>query len=259
MAQIWHLAERRLPAAVEPAYERLLAAMGSQTFGATLLDCIGRTTAGTRRLYLFETTPAAQAALHYVHCEPRIALLLPDYDRCYSRLDPIGQLYPAARLPGDLALQRIVPGDLAAGDFRRRFFDEPGIVERLSIVQRTDTGWRGFNVARHRDDGPFAEREIDCLAALARLALPMLAAGRRRLSASHALSADECERRFADRWPDLTRRERQVCARAAIGMSVEATAIDLGIAKTTVVTFRQRGYRRLGVTSPFELCSLVAH
>ena len=53
--------------------------------------------------------------------------------------------------------------------------------------------------------------------------------------------------------------ERQVCARAAIGLSVEATAIELGIAKTSVVTFRQRAYRRLGVTSPFELCGLVAH
>ena len=58
---------------------------------------------------------------------------------------------------------------------------------------------------------------------------------------------------------ELTPRERQVCARAALGMSVEATGIALGIAKTTVVTFRQRAYRRLGVTSPYELLALVAH
>ena len=69
----------------------------------------------------------------------------------------------------------------------------------------------------------------------------------------------ELEERSARRWPALTPRERQDCARAAIGLSVEATAIDLGIAKTSVVTFRQRAYRRLGVTSPFELCGLVAH
>ena len=78
-------------------------------------------------------------------------------------------------------------------------------------------------------------------------------------SAATALTTAQLEERFARRCPALTRRERQICARAAIGLSVEATAIELGIAKTSVVTFRQRAYRRLGVTSPFELCGLVAH
>ena len=51
----------------------------------------------------------------------------------------------------------------------------------------------------------------------------------------------------------------EVCARAAIGMSVEATALDLGIGKSSVLTYRQRAYQRLQVTSPFELSSLVTH
>ena len=42
-------------------------------------------------------------------------------------------------------------------------------------------------------------------------------------------------------------------------MSVEATARELGIAKTSVLTYRQRAYQRLGVASPFELCALVTH
>ena len=64
----------------------------------------------------------------------------------------------------------------------------------------------------------------------------------------------ELEERFADRCAGLTARERQVCARAALGLSVEATALELGIGKTSVLTYRQRAYQRLGVTSPFELC-----
>jgi len=58
---------------------------------------------------------------------------------------------------------------------------------------------------------------------------------------------------------DLTRREREVCARAAVGMTVEATALDLGISRTTVLTYRQRAYARLGVTSPIELRALITH
>ena len=40
-------------------------------------------------------------------------------------------------------------------------------------------------------------------------------------------------------------------------MSVEETALDLAIAKTSVLTYRQRAYQRLGVTSPIALCALV--
>jgi DNA-binding CsgD family transcriptional regulator len=69
----------------------------------------------------------------------------------------------------------------------------------------------------------------------------------------------QLEERFAHRYGSLTLRERQVCARAVVGMSVEATALDLGIAKTSVLTYRQRAYHRLGVTSPIELCALVTH
>jgi DNA-binding CsgD family transcriptional regulator len=42
-------------------------------------------------------------------------------------------------------------------------------------------------------------------------------------------------------------------------MSVEATALELGIGKTSVLTYRQRAYQRLRVTSALELCALVAH
>ena len=43
-----------------------------------------------------------------------------------------------------------------------------------------------------------------------------------------------------------------------IGMSVEATARELGIAKSSVLTYRQRAYQRLSVRSPSELALLVA-
>jgi len=97
------------------------------------------------------------------------------------------------------------------------------------------------------------------LIGLACLVLPMLPLNRRRRSAPQAVTVAELEARFATRYPLLTGRERQVCARAAIGMSVEATALDLGIRKTSVLTYRQRAYQRLCVASPFELCALVAH
>jgi len=45
---------------------------------------------------------------------------------------------------------------------------------------------------------------------------------------------------------------RQVYARAALGMSVEATALELGIGKTSVPTYRQRAHQRQRRHEPFR-------
>ena len=42
-------------------------------------------------------------------------------------------------------------------------------------------------------------------------------------------------------------------------MSVAATADDLGIAPSSVLTYRQRAYQRLKVASPVELRTLITH
>jgi len=47
-------------------------------------------------------------------------------------------------------------------------------------------------------------------------------------------------------------------ARAAMGVSVDATARDIGVAKSSVLTYRQRAYQRPSVRSPVELSALVA-
>ena len=153
----------------------------------------------------------------------------------------------------------MLPSDIAPPAFRRRFFDDAGIVERISIIQRGADAWRVINVSRHASDGRCSDGEIGSLIGLACLVLPMLPLNRRGAHAPRPPTVLELEERFADRYASLTTRERQVCARAVLGLSVEATARELGIGKTSVLTYRQRAYQRLGVTSPFELCALVTH
>ncbi len=133
-------------------------------------------------------------------------------------------------------------------------------MERVSILQRSKRGWRGVNIARHRRAGRCNSSEMSILANLGQLILPLMdqhfelpetAAWRENLT--------DIEGRFLHGFPGLTERERQVCARAALGMSVEATALDLGIGRTSVLTYRRRAYGRLQVTSPYELAALVLH
>jgi DNA-binding CsgD family transcriptional regulator len=240
-------------------YEKLLGAIGTESFGSTVRDSILSLTAGARRVYLFEATGRENSSLQYYFGEPGLTDLFPAYRKWYLRMDPVCDAYCAAPACSDVVLQRVRPSDISSHSFRRRIFDDAGIVERASVIQRGADSWRVMSVARHASDGCFSDEELGSLIGLACLVLPMLPLNRKRQSAPLRLSIPELEERFANRYDTLTLRERQVCARAAIGMSVEATSLDLGVAKTSVLTYRQRAYQRLGVTTPFELCALVTH
>lgn len=240
-------------------YERLLAGLGGEDFGTAVREGIDAVTSGTRRLYLFEAGAQGGGLLRYHHCEPRIAALLPQYQERYRSLDPIDALFNAAAQEGDIVMQRLRPADITSSTFRRTFFEETGIIERISVVQRGADGWRGLNVARHARQGYCSDGELEAVAGLARLALPMLPLARPGIAPAGGLTVAMLEERFAACHPGLTLRERQVCARAAAGLSVAACAQELGIAGTSVVTYRQRAYRRLGVASPLELCRLVSN
>lgn len=258
MAEISHITHWRAPAAMGAAYEKLLDAVDTDTFGPTVLDALGQLTGGVRRLYLFESSSHEQNQLQYHFCEPRVEELFPTYSRHYLPQDPIGDAYRAASECSDVVLQRVRPADIRSPGFRRQFFEDAGIVERVSIVQKSQHAWRGLSVARHESHGCFSDDQLANLVGLAFLALPLIPRNQRRRQHNN-LSVDQLETRFACRFAQLTRRERQVCARAAAGMTVEATAHDLGIAKTSVLTYRQRAYVRLNVSSPLELSSLVVH
>jgi len=249
----------RASAEMNVVYEKLLQAIGTAEFGTTVRDAVIGLTAGARRIYLFEATAFEQSSLQYCFAEPEVVELFPAYRRWYARLDPVVDAFRAAPSRNDVAMQRVRPSDIASPEFRRRFFDESQIVERISIVQRGEDAWRGINVARHASDGPCTDGELGSLTGLACLVLPMLPLNRTRQSSARPLTLADLEERFARRCRDLTTRERQVCARAALGMSVAATALDLDIAKTSVLTYRQRAYQRLRVASPIELCALVSH
>lgn len=257
MSYIRKIEEWRAPVSMGAIYERLLETTGTAQFGTAIHDSVMSVTGGARRIYLFEATGREESDLQYFFGEPQLEAMLPAYSQHYHNLDPVSDAYGAAPCVSDIAIQRIRPSDIVSAEFRRRFFDQAGIVERVSIIQRGPNAWRVINVSRHRSTGLFSDGELDALVGLARLALPMLPLNRRRALA-RLPSPQHVEDRLHLLFPTLTRREQQVCARAAVGMSVEATAVDLGIAKTSVMTYRKRSYQRMGITSVHELCMLVS-
>lgn len=241
------------------SYERLLGSLGTDRFGADVRDAVQAHTAGARRIYLFEATDREHSSLQYFSGEPGLSALFPAYCRWYLRQDPVCDAYSAAPRCSDVALQRVRPGHITSPGFRRRIFDEAGIIERISVIQRGADAWRVMNVARHVSDGCCTDDEIDALVGLACLVLPMLPMNRRRAGGPDNPTVEELELRFAQGYAQLSARERQVCARAAAGLGVAETARELGIATSSVLTYRQRAYQRLRVASSLALRALVTH
>jgi DNA-binding CsgD family transcriptional regulator len=258
MTEINRITHWHAPATLGAMYEKLLDASRINAFGPAVLDATTQLTAGVQRLYLFEATSHEQNQLQYHFCERYVEKLFPTYSKCYLRQDPISEAYSAAAVHSDMVLQRVRPRDIHSAGLRRQFFDAAGIVERISIVQRGQHAWRGMSLARHQRQGYFSEDELNNLLGLAFLALPLLSRTQDSRQ-SGPLSITQLETRFADSFPQLTSRERQVCARAVAGMTVDATAEELGIGRTSVLTYRQRAYLRLNVKSSLELSALVVH
>ncbi|MDF0602072.1 helix-turn-helix transcriptional regulator [Psychromarinibacter sp. C21-152] len=127
-------------------------------------------------------------------------------------------------------------------DYRHRFFDAPGLSAKTTVIAVGDT-LRLF-VSFYAAD---AVRDA-CNPDLARLA--------GRLTLMHF------ERAFDTGVPApltvLSDRERAVCLGILSGQKSEAIAADLGVAASSVITYRKRAYGKLGVTSRaglFAICS----
>jgi DNA-binding CsgD family transcriptional regulator len=185
--------------------------------------------------------------------------LFPTYRKSYLRLDPVTEAYRATPHLNNVVVQRVRPSHIDSQAFRRRVFEDAGIVERISVIQRGADSWRVISVATHASSGRFTDTQISCLVGLACQVVPMLPLNRVHPPHPDPLTVGQMEQRFADCFGALPQREREVCARAAAGMGVEASALDLGIAKTSVLTYRRRAYQRLGVNSPVALRALVTH
>lgn len=246
-----------VPAAVLPSWEGVLRGAGRDGFYDSLSRSI-RQALPVDRLYLIRGSMRASPLIAegevgkpFVSGETYVRQFLP--------ADPLQAAIDAGA--GDDAVLRLLvaPRDIKVPAYRA-MLEQAGVTERLSFLRRTANSWSCMTLVRRQPAGPFSDGELDWLGGYFRLLLPMIELEEAAAPARPATSAERIarlEERFARRYPQLTRRECQVCARAAIGVSTEGAALDLGIGIASVLTYRQRAYRRLDVGSAFELAALV--
>ena len=177
----------------------------------------------------------------------------------FHRLDPLNGAFGRADAAAGLMVLRVEAGDIDDPTYRRACYNEPEFVEKLSIAGRRPSGWLVMSLFRCQGTGRFEAGELRRLVGFGRLMLPLLARHDVLTAqwSGQKLSVEALEDRLAVLCADLTGRERAVSARTVAGMTAEAIGLDLGIATTSVLTYRRRAYQRLNITSAFQLCGLL--
>jgi DNA-binding CsgD family transcriptional regulator len=167
----------------------------------------------------------------------------------YHRFDPIRRLLDAAAI----VVRRERAAELAPSGYRRACYDDPGVVDRLSLAKRDGRGgWVMLDLQRRSASGEFSERDCD---AAQRLAPLLLAACLRHIELLLHAGADAgaWRARLAAACPSMTGRELDVAAQLLIGRTLRESAVSLGVAYSSVVTYCERAYSRLGVANLREL------
>jgi DNA-binding CsgD family transcriptional regulator len=132
-----------------------------------------------------------------------------------------------------------------------------GRLQRVMISARKSNLLYCLRFLRSASDGNLSESKVERLRSVADLLISLIARHdgllARRPNLTPALTSLEEIQDCVLGATDLSRREGEVCSRILYGLSSYGIALDLGIGKESVMTYRKRAYHRLGIGSQREL------
>ncbi len=230
----------------------LLEARDPALFSERLLE-VAHSTAGVEELFAFRIDDGASPrALAWSSGLGDAEERTRAYARRFHKSDPAVAARQAT-LPGSGFHLRVPAAAIALGEYRKLCFERPRFVEKICF------GWRKPDHALvvsfyQRHDG--TEPDLAQLGALAQLAITGLTR-MVRLPPEGAPLVAEVERRLAEAHPVLAAREREVAARTLAGRTAREIGGELGLGLGTVLTYRQRAYRKLGASRASDLLAAV--
>lgn len=246
----------RTPEAFAPA----IAALGSAAFAAELLAALNRIVPvdhlSLMRFADGTRPPVLESAVW--HGGEHVSEVQRAYLQGLYRHDPNLQL---AGTHLEACVLRLRRDDIRHRAYREKCYLRAGLIERLTVASSMAEHLVALNLYRREASGTFADEEVEAIEALARF-LGAIAGKHASLLGALLRSRERGDRvaaasaRLHALDGRLTGRELDVLARILVGMTSEGIALDLRIRPNTVLTYRKRGYARLGVSSQAELFSL---
>jgi len=173
------------------------------------------------------------------------------YRDLYFKQDPVthllDQMNTHDKNSDGVAALHVMREDIPDNAWKRDIYERENLPDRLSFLfSPTAESRMAVNLYRSAHRGHFRPTEVETLLPLGALIAQVF---RSRLASPKVFSGDttseQMEVALHVRAPNLSARERAVCARIAIGMSVDGIAADLKVAPSTVMTMRKRAYAKL--------------
>ncbi len=239
---------------------RVIESVGRSDFSRGLFD-IARRFTGTEIVTAFVAAPDGEvhtllAENHYNSGQPALDIAR-RYVARHWRSDPANAIALDHGDEADCWGVRMKAGDIESSAYRSECYLSVGLSERFSLLQRREAGTLRLSIYRRRKES-FSEAEIDNLVESAPL---LMAALWRHYEVTKPTGGRGAARDFHARLekaaPGLSKRERDVCALVAAGLTSEGIALELGVGINTVLTYRKRAYARLGISSQNELMRIL--
>lgn len=177
----------------------------------------------------------------------------------FHREDPIFAVLDKDSADGTYAI-RLRAEEIRNPVYRSVCYTRPGFSEKLTLAKRDGSQTIILSVFARHEDGGFDAGQVDELCHFGNLLLPILVLHFRLIGHAERpkqVSAGEMEDCVSWAFPELTQREVAVCARSILGVTAEGIALDLGIAQTSVLTYRRRAYARLNINSINQLSTML--
>jgi DNA-binding CsgD family transcriptional regulator len=163
----------------------------------------------------------------------------------FYRVEPSMRL--AREAQGRLLMHTLERDELPDPRWSERY-ERVGLYERLSLLVRLEEGWAFMNAYRPESCGVTMDSASFALGEHAHV---VGAAVRRHVAQQRARSNSPVA------FDDLSDRERQVVDAILEGLSAKEAAKRLGLSPTSIATYRQRAFEKLGISRQVQLFQLV--
>lgn len=217
-----------------------MAALGREDFVGPFLELLREMGADQVMVFSYDEDHAAcLLSWNFSHSRLGVTLAANYLDDWY-RDDPLYRRVLAVQ-PGAAELcflDEVAP--MMSEEYRRQFFVLPGIERKAAILAAGDTHRIVLNVYQH--DLERALAPPDALLFTGRLALLHY--------------EREADSGYPPPLAALSERERQVCLGVLAGKKTEIIANEIGVAPSTVTTYRRRAYEKLGISSGAALFAI---
>lgn len=239
---------------------KMLATLGTQDFGRSLMAAAHELIAADYcSLFMFDAGGSPVCLATNGIKSDRLAIYAADrYAKKHWRTDPT-LLELKGRRSSDALLIAGLSREYSSGAYRRDCVDALQIGDRMTFLFGDDRRFLRLSFYRYAVNRAFGEAERAIAwdsAEFFRCATTRHRSLTSQAGIDHLEAVTSCRAmraRLLALHPGLSPREVEVCALILQGLSTDVIALQIGIGKTSVITYRKRAYAKLGISTQSQL------